>query len=218
MRCNQRFFGQECFEVGTEERAFCSRLTALKPAMSQYGFALRDRLPELPSDAGGFVQVKYDGMLSIIMWDTARDGLVAWNPRGRCYYSLGHAKKHPVTEYFNKSNNRLQNLVFIGETYVVRSVHGKNYMTEFNESMSIIKNPRSMRDVSRIRFSVFDYARRADDGGFEKPTQRYIDRFQRLQHDFKFSEGCDRGVVHLPDWLNAKDTFHDSHSEIQASS
>jgi hypothetical protein len=88
-------------------------------------------------------------------------------------------------------------------------------MTEFNESMSIIKNPRSMRDVSRIRFSVFDYARRAEDREFEKPTQRYIDRFQRLQHEFQFPEGCDRGVVHLPDWLNAKDTFHDSYSEIQ---
>lgn len=48
MRCNQRFFGQEHFEKGTAERDFCRSLGALKPAMSQYGFAMRDRLPPLP--------------------------------------------------------------------------------------------------------------------------------------------------------------------------
>ena len=67
MRCNQKFFGQEHFERGTAGRDFCSSLGALKPAMSQYGFAERDRLPELPADVGGLVQVKYNGMLSIVM-------------------------------------------------------------------------------------------------------------------------------------------------------
>ena len=216
MRCNQRFFGQECFERGTKERDFCSNLSALKPAMSQYGFALRDRLPELPPDVGGLVQVKYDGMLSIVIWDNTRDGFIAWNPRGRCYYSLGPAKKHPVTEYFNKHMNGFREFAFIGETFVVRNVHGKNYMTEFNESMSIIKNPRSMRDVSRIKLAVFDYARITEKKGLERPTPVYIDRFSSLQHDLKFPTGCDSSMVHLPDWLKVKGSFDDSYAEIQA--
>ena len=215
MQCNQRFFGQEHFDKHTAERDFCSSLSVLKPAMSQYGFALRDRLPQLPSDVGGLVQVKYNGMLSIVIWDDRRDGFVAWNPRGRCYYSLSSAKRHPVTEYFNRRMNGFRDLAFIGETFVVRNIHGKNFMTEFNESMSIIKNPRSMRDVSRIRLAVFDYARKTGNGGFERPTPRYSDRLRTLQYDLKFAGGCDSSVVHLPDSLMVEESFRDHHDEIQ---
>ena len=42
MRCNQRFFGHEHFMKGTVERDFCRSLRVLKPAMSQYGFAMRN--------------------------------------------------------------------------------------------------------------------------------------------------------------------------------
>jgi hypothetical protein len=77
MRCNQRFFGQEHFERGTAERDFCTSLGVLKPVMSQYGFAVKDHLPQLPSDASGLVQVKYNGMLSIVMWNDRRGGFVA---------------------------------------------------------------------------------------------------------------------------------------------
>lgn len=70
--------------------------------MSKYGFALKDQIPQLPSDTGGLAQVKYNGMLSIVMWDDHREGFVAWSPRGRCYYSIGDDRKHPVTEHFNE--------------------------------------------------------------------------------------------------------------------
>ena len=115
MRCNQRFFGQEHFEKATAERRFCSGLGVLKPTMSQYGFASRDRLPVLPSDVGGVVQAKYNGMLSVIIWDEQRGGFVAWSPRGRCYYSLNR-KKHPVTDYFNGNLSQSSDLAFVGET------------------------------------------------------------------------------------------------------
>ena len=215
MRCNQRFFGQEHFEKGTVERDFCSNLAVLKPAMSQYEFAVRDRLPELPSDVGGLVQVKYNGMLSIVMWNDQRDGFVAWSPRGRCYYSLNDEKRHPVTEYFNEHFSEFRDMAFVGETYVERKVDGKSYMTEFNNSMSIIKNPQSIRDVSRIKLAVFDYANIREDGGFEGSVPIYVDRFKNLQKDFTFPEGCDSNVVHLPDHLEVEGTFKDSYTEIQ---
>jgi len=126
MRCNQRFFGQEHFERGTAERDFCASLMALKPAMSQYGFALRDRLPRLPPDTGGLAQVKYNGMLSIVMWGDLREGFVAWSPRGRCYYSLGDDRKHPVTEYFNERFGEVRDTAFVGETYVERQIGGRS--------------------------------------------------------------------------------------------
>ena len=153
MRCNQRFFGQEHFERGTPERDFCTILTALKPAFSQYGFAMRDRLPQLPSGTGGLAQVKYNGMLSIVMWDDLREGFVAWGPRGRCYYSLGDDRKHPVTEYFNERFAETRDVAFVGETYVERRIEGRSYMTEFNRSMSVIKNPQSRADVERIKLA-----------------------------------------------------------------
>ena len=215
MRCNQRFFGQEHFERGSAGRDFCSSLGLLKPAMSQYGFALRDRLPELPSDVGGLVQVKYNGMLSVVMWDDQRGGFVAWSPRGRCYYSLGEQKRHPVTEYFNERLSEFRDLAFVGETYVVREIGGRSYMTEFNRSMSIIKNPQSVRDVNRIKLAVFDYAKLKGDGGFARPVPKYIDRFKSLQDDFMFPVGCDGNLVHLPDFLMVEGGFMDSYAEIQ---
>ena len=215
MRCNQRFFGQEHFERGTSERDFCSSLGALKPAMSQYGFALKDRLPELPSDVGGLVQVKYNGMLSVIIWDEERGGFVAWSPRGRCYYSLSGEKRHPVTEYFKTHLSEFRDYAFAGETYVVRTVGGKSYMTEFNNTMSIIKNPTSKKDVSRIRLAVFDYAKIGHDRGFDRSGQTYVARFKNLQNGFKFPVGCDSGVVHLPDFLRVERSFEDSRDEIQ---
>jgi len=215
MRCNQRFFGQEHFERGTAERDFCSSLGVLKPAMSQYGFALKDRLPELPVEVGGLAQVKYNGMLSVVMWDEQRGGFVAWSPRGRCYYSLSGEKRHPVIEYFNERSSEFRDYAFEGETYVVRMIGGKSYMTEFNDTMSIIKNPASKKDVSRIRLAVFDYAKIGLDGGFERPVPSYVDRFRNLLDDFKFPAGCDSGVVHLPDFLRVEGSFEDSRDEIQ---
>lgn len=215
MRCNQRFFGQDHFERGTAARDFCSSLGVLKPVMSQYGFAVKDYLPKLPSDVGGLVQVKYNGMLSIIMWDDQRGGFVAWSPRGRCYYSVSDEKRHPVTEYFNERLSEFKDIAFVGETYVARKISGKSYMTEFNKSMSIIKNPKSMRDVSRIRLAVFDHAKIKEDGGFSISEPRYIDRFSNLQHHFTFPAGCDSSVVHLPDCLKVEGSFEDSYAEIQ---
>ena len=163
LRCNQRFFGQEHFEKGTDVREFCTKLRFLKPIMNQYGFALKDSLPQLPSNVGGIVQVKYNGMLSVIIWDDLRDSFVAWNPRGRCYYSLPD-KRHPVTDYFNQHMNEYRNHVFVGETYVVRDIKNKCYMTEFNKSMSIIKNPKTVGDVDRVRLAVFDSTKQIKDG------------------------------------------------------
>ncbi len=216
MRCNQRFFGQEHFGRDTAERRFCSSLGELKPAMSQYEFASRDRLPDLPSGVGGLLQVKYNGMLSIVMWDKKRGGFVAWSPRGRCYYSLVSQRKHPVTEYFNENLGGFKDVAFVGETYVVRELDRGCYMTEFNRSMSIIKNPASKRDVSRIKLAIFDYAKMKEDGGFDKPEETYIDRFESLERDFGFPVGCDSIAVHLPDHLRVEDSFEDSSAEIQS--
>ena len=76
MQCNQRFFGQEHYERGTPERDWAEGLRALKPAMMAYGFAFRDQLPDLPPDTGGIVQVKYNGMLTVVLWDEQRQRFV----------------------------------------------------------------------------------------------------------------------------------------------
>ena len=156
-----------------------------------------------------------DGMLSIVMWNDERCGFVAWSPRGRCYYSLSDERKHPVTEYFNEHFSEFRDIAFVGETYVERKVGGKSYMTEFNDSMSIIKNPKSDRDVSRIKLAIFDYAKIREDGGFDKPVLGYIDRFKKLQQDFMFPLGCDSNVVHMPDCLEVEGIFEDSYNEIK---
>jgi len=215
MRCNQRFFGQEHFERGTVGRDFCTSLGSLKPAMAQYGFAIRDRLPPLPSGAGGLVQVKYNGMLSIIMWDDKRGGFVAWSPRGRCYYSLSNGKGHPVTDDFNERLAEFKDVAFVGETHVVRNIGGKSYMTEFNKTMSIIKNPQSTKDVSRIKLAVFDYAKIGQDGKIVRSATKYVERFKDLLHRFAFPVGCDCHVVHLPDNLEVEGSFENARAEIQ---
>jgi hypothetical protein len=88
-------------------------------------------------------------------------------------------------------------------------------MTEFNNTMSIIKNPTSKKDVSRIRLAVFDYAKIGRDGGLDRSDPAYVDRFKKLQRNFKFPVGCDSGVVHLPDFLRVEGSFEDSRDEIQ---
>jgi hypothetical protein len=212
MRLNQRFFGQMHFEKGTPERRFCEGLRALKPSMSQYGFALRDVVPPLPEEVGGVLQVKYNGMLTIILWDGKRGGFVAWSPRGRCYFSMGGDRSHPVTEYFNERLSCCE-LAFIGETYVERKIGGRSYMTEFNHSMSIIKNPRSRGDVERIKFAVFDYAEVAADS-YHKPGS-YFNRLRELREGYGFTDGCDSGRVHVPDNLKVEGSFAAHQGEAQ---
>jgi len=160
-----------------------------------------------PLTVEGLVQVKYNDMLSIVLWDFKRDGFVALNPRGRCYFSLDNSRKHPVTEHFNHFLNDRKDLAFIGETYVVRNIEGRNYITEFNKSMSIIKNPRSLNDVQRIRLAVFDYVKRTGSYRFELTKEQYINRFKALEHDFNFTLGCDSGIVHIPDYFCDKGEF-----------
>jgi hypothetical protein len=88
-------------------------------------------------------------------------------------------------------------------------------MTEFNKSMSIIKNPRSFDDVKRHRLAIFDFAKRMEGDRFEVTKTGYINRFKALEHDFIFTLGCDSGVVHLPDYLETRGSFQDFHSTIQ---
>jgi len=216
MQCNQRFFGQEHFERGNPGRQWCERLAKLKPAMSAYDFAIRDHLPRVPSDIGGMVQIKYNGMLTVLLWDEKRKGFVAWSSRGRCYYSLSDNRRHPVTEYFNQRREKLSGFIFIGETHVVRECKGKHYMTEFNKSMSIIKNPKTKSDVERIQLAVFDYRQRRADKDFLAREPQYLSRFAVLRDRFRFPIGVDKGPVHLPDHLKIKDNFQNSHSQLQA--
>ncbi|MCK4418016.1 MAG: hypothetical protein KAV99_07590, partial [Candidatus Latescibacteria bacterium] len=216
MRCNQKFFGQEHFERGTPEREWCERLRILKPAMAAYEFAVRDHLPGMPSDIGGMVQIKYNGMLTVVLWDEKRKGFVAWSPRGRCYWSLGDDRKHPVTEYFNQRAEKFRDFVFVGETHVVRESKGKNYMTEFNKSMSIIKNPKRKSDVERIQLAIFDYRQRRTDKDFLEREPLYLDRFAVLRDQFRFPIGVDHGPVHLPDYFEVEGDFQSSYSQVQA--
>lgn len=216
MKCNQRFFGQEHFERGMPEREWAERLATLKPAMTAYGFAIRDHLPELPSDTGGIVQIKYNGMLTVVVWDERREAFVAWTTRGRCYYSLGDDRKHPVTDYFDQRPERFQGFSFVGETHVIRASEGTNYMTEFSKSMSIIKNPKARSDVERIQLAVFDCCRRTADAVSPQREPRYLDRFSLLRDPFGFPVGVDNGPVHLPDYVEAKGDLQSSHSQLQA--
>lgn len=203
LHCNQRFFGQEHFEAGTPERDWCKRLAVLKPAMSSYQFAMRDQLPSLPRDVGGVVEIKYNGMLTVLAWDDDRGGFVGWSPRGRCYYSLG-GKRHPVAEYLSQRADRFKDYVLVGETHVVRESGGKRYMSEFSESMSIIKNPRRREDVERIQLAVFDYRRRNGPREFAQAEASYLDRFDVLR-SFRLPVGVDKGPVHLPDYRKVED-------------
>lgn len=188
----------------------------LKPAMAAYDFAIRDHLPGLPSDTGGMVQTKYNGMLTVVLWDDTRDGFVAGSPRGRCYYSQGDDRGHPVTDYFNARIEQFKDLALIGETHVVRENKGRKYMTEFNKSMSIIKNPKSRSDVERIQLAVFDYRVRTLQGEFYKREPRYLDRFMTMKNEFGFAIGVDADRVHLPDLLEVDDDFESSCSSVQA--
>ncbi|MFX1475434.1 MAG: hypothetical protein ACFFCO_08165, partial [Promethearchaeota archaeon] len=215
MKLNEKFFGQEHFERGTPERAFCKSLIRVKPRMLQYGFSERDIVPELPSDKSGIVQVKYNGMLSVILWNKEKARFVAWNPRGRCYFSLGPNKQHPVTKYFDEVLTGQKELAFIGETHAVRMIQGKAYMTEFNKSMSLIKNPSSKEDVKRIRLAVFDYATITESHQLIQ-SGTPLERFKTLQRDFSFPIGCDSGVVHLVDHLALTDVVSSHQTEVQA--
>jgi hypothetical protein len=216
MQCNQRFFGQEHFERGTPEREWCERLRILKPAMAAYEFAVKDHLPGMPSDIGGMVQIKYNGMLTVVLWDEKRKGFVAWSPRGRCYLSLGDDRRYPVTEYFNQTAEFFKDFVFAGETHVIRESKGKKYMTEFNKSMSIIKNPKTKSAVERIQLAVFDYRQRRADEDFLEREPQYLGRFAVLRDQFRFPIGVDNGPVHLPDYLVVEGDFQSSYSQLQA--
>jgi hypothetical protein len=213
LRCNQKFFGQEHFERGTARRKWLDSLGVLKPTMMAYDFAVRDRLPSFPSGEGGMVQVKYNGMLSILIWNEER-GFVAWSPRGRCYCSLEDGRKHPVTEYLNKRSDELKDYLFVGETHVTREGLGKKYMTEFSTSMSIIKNPRKIEDVGRIQLAIFDYRIRDGVDGFKECGSSYMERFAGLRDKFSFPVGVDNGPIHLPDYVEVDD-FESSRQGLQ---
>ncbi len=215
MKLNQTFFGQEHFESGTQGREFCKSLFKVKPGMMQYGFSDRDTVPELPKDKSGLVQVKYNGMLTVILWNEEKERFVAWNSRGRNYFSLGPNREHPVTKYFDQHLTQQKDIAFIGETYVVRLIQGKAYMTEFNKSMSIIKNPSSSLDVERIRFALFDYAI----VNKERELVRLgtpLERFKTLQDDFDFPSGSDSGRVHLANYLIFTNAIGNHQNKVQA--
>jgi hypothetical protein len=89
-------------------------------------------------------------------------------------------------------------------------------MTGFNESMSIIKSPKSTLDVNRIQLAVFDYAKKTGKNRFNKDPPEYAQRFKRLEHDFRLPVGCDSNVVHLPDFFETDDPLQSAHAEIQA--
>ena len=215
MKLNQRFFGQEHFETGTSEREFCKSLYKLKPHMTQYGFSDRDVVPPLPEDRSGLIQVKYNGMLSVSMWNEERKKFVAWGLAGRCFYSLNDNKQHPVTGYFDEHYNELRNIAFLGETYVVRLIKDQAYMTEFNKSMSIVKNPTSIGDVERIRLAIFDYATVNETGELRLPDSP-LQRFLRLRDNYNLPIGCDKGVVHLSDHVMFDDNLSNHQEEVQS--
>ncbi|MHA2008555.1 MAG: hypothetical protein ACXABO_14080 [Promethearchaeota archaeon] len=215
MKLNQKFFGQEHFEKETPKREFCESLIKLKPRMFQYGFSEKDIIPKLPNNKSGVVQVKYNGMLSIIIWNENKQRFVAWSPRGRCYFSRGRNKEHPVTKYFNDNLQDYKEIAFVGETHVVRMIQNKAYMSEFNKSMSIIKNPKSLHDVKRIRLALFDYALVDKSGNLIRPGSP-LDRFNTLCCDYKFPNSCDSGIVHLSDHMIFTDEVGKHQNEIQS--
>jgi hypothetical protein len=154
-------------------------------------------------------------MLSIILWNKDRERFIAWNPRGRCYFSLGPNREHPITKYFDENLTEHKNTAFIGETYVVRMIRNEAYMTEFNKSMSIIKNPSSANDVDRLRFALFDYVSVKDSGELVI-AKSPLERFKTLQTDFEFTSGSDKGIVHLSDHLYFSDEIGKHQDEVQS--
>jgi hypothetical protein len=217
MQCNQRFFGQRHFEPGTAERQWCERLGRLKPRMSAGGFALRDQLPALPDHCGGLAQVKYNGMLAVAMWDLALSRFVVWNHRGRCFFSLDDDHTHPVTAWLDAHEQELRDFILLGETHVVSpGTDGRNYMTPFNRSMSLIKNPTTTTDVARIKLAVFDYRRRdaVDTESLPQPTN--IERFRALRGMDLFDSGVDAGPVHLVESMDVSGSFEAERPRLQA--
>jgi hypothetical protein len=215
VKLNQKFFGQEHFENGTEKREFCEKLFKVKPQMHQYGFSDRDNIPKLPNDRSGVVQVKYNGMLLVIIWNEDKQRFVAWSPRGRCYFSLSPNKEHPVTKYFDHNLQDHKKTAFIGETHVVRIIQDKVFMSEFNISMSIIKNPSSLRDVGRIRLALFDYANVSESGELIRIGSP-LERFNALRSSYEFPNGCDNGIVHLSDHSVFTDAVGKHQIDIQS--
>jgi hypothetical protein len=215
VKLNQKFFGQEHFEKQTLKREFCEALFKVKPRMLQYGFSEKDKIPSLPNDRCGVVQVKYNGMFSVIIWNADKQRFVAWSPRGRCYFSHGPNKEHPVIKYFDDNLQDYKEIAFIGETHVVRMIQNKAYMSEFNKSMSIIKNPKSIQDVKRIRLALFDYATVNESGDLTRIGSP-LERFTNLCRDYKFPNGCDNGIVHLTDHLVFTDEVGKQQNKVQS--
>lgn len=216
MQCNERFFGQRHFDAGSSERIWCDRLRRLKPHMSNGGFALRDRLPALPDHTGGIAQVKYNGMFGVALWDDELGRFVVWNHQGRCYFSADEDRRHPVTAWLDARADELRDLILLGETHVVSpGADGLNYMTAFNRSMSLIKNPRSARDVARIRLAVFDYRRRGAEGEI-KPQPTHVERFRALRDLELFETGVDTDTVHLVDHVEVEGQLEQERPRIQA--
>ena len=217
MRCNQQFFGQRHCAPGSDQREWCERLGRMKPRMHGGGFALRDRLPPLPVHTGGVAQVKYNGMLAVAMWDEELARFVVWSHRGRCYFSLDDDRAHPVTAWLDAHANRLREFILLGETHVVRrGADGTNYMTPFNRSMSLIKNPRSATDVVRIRLGIFDYRQREGCDKESMPQPTNAERFHALAAMGLFDEGVDAGPVHLVEAVDVRGSFEDERPRLQA--
>jgi len=215
MKLNQKFFGQEHFERGTPEREFCGSLFSIKPGMMQSGFSDRDILPDIKVNQLKLVQVKYNGMLSVIKWNDEKNRFVAWSLNGRIYFSLDMNRQHPVTEFFDKNLSKYKNKAFIGETYVTRIINAKAHMTEFNKSMSIIKNPSSNGDVDRIRIALFDYADVS--GEYELIREGTpLERFVYLKKNFGFASSSDSGVVHLADHLDFSEKTKGTQEYVQS--
>ncbi|MFW9786078.1 MAG: hypothetical protein ACFFE2_03640 [Candidatus Thorarchaeota archaeon] len=215
MKLNQKFFGQEHFEKGTPQREFCASLYKIKPSMQQYGFSDRDLVPDLPDDRSGIVQVKYNGMLTVILWDAEMERFMGWSRNGRRYFSLDVNREHPVTKIFDNDFLEYKDTAFIGETYAARLIREKAHMTEFNKSMSLIKNPKSSDEVNRIRLAVFDLAIRNRDDELERKGTP-IERFKLLTNNFDFPTHSDSGVVHLADHLVYNDAIGKHQHEVQS--
>ncbi|MFW9843649.1 MAG: hypothetical protein ACFFEV_03660, partial [Candidatus Thorarchaeota archaeon] len=214
MKLNQKYFGQQHFEPGTPEREFCASLYKIKPHMQQFGFSDRDKVPKLPDDRSGIVQVKYNGMLTVILWDNEMERFVGWSRNGRRYFSLDANREHPVTKIFDNDFLQYKNTAFIGETYAVRMIRGKAHMTEFNKSMSLIKNPKSSDEVERIRLALFDYAVRNENAELEI-TGVPLERFSSIKNDFNFPKNSDSGTVHLADHMVFNDPLEHHQDDVQ---
>lgn len=208
MKLNEKFFGHQHFESGTEIRKWSETLRGVKPSLSQHEFAVQDTLPELPSDYC-VIQIKYDGMLGIAFWDEQRQSFVVWGYHGRVYFSDGN-RKHPVTEFFLDQES-YKDKIFIGETYVIQNENGKAFMTPFNEATSILKNPKTKEDISRIRFVVFDIIDRKNLSRYPLAEEMkeflkkhsYRNRWRQLLNFQNIPIGVDStSAVHLPDHMD----------------